>query len=66
MTSTKYTPSNMMNSVKEGIQQPQQAQTIGGMNQQQVQTQMTNQGQVPPQNGQSPQNQFHQGGQMQN
>ena len=66
MTSTKYTPSNMMNSVKEGIQQPQQAQNIGVMNQQQVQTHITNQGQIQPQNGQSPQNQFQQGGQMQN
>jgi hypothetical protein len=56
----------MMNSVKEGIQQPQQAQTIGSINQQQVQTQITNQGQIQPQNNQSPQNQFPQGGQMQN
>ena len=66
MTSTKYTPPNMMNSVKEGLQQPQQAQNMGGMNQQQGQMQMPNQGQIQSQTGQSPQNQFQQGGPMQN
>lgn len=66
MTSTKYNPPNMINSVKEGIQQPQQAQNIGSMNQQQIPMQIPNQGQGQPQNGQSPQNQYQVAAQMQN
>jgi hypothetical protein len=63
MLATKYGGQNMMNSVKDNIQQ---SQSVNSLNQQQGPVQMQNPTQGQGQNVQSPQNQYQQGIQSQN